>query len=87
MNDLITNLRALARGDNSDFSLAGEAADEIEFLREAIYSMRRRAVEVARRHASKVAVNEPLWHEGQDWASDRIAQAIMELPIWEHPSR
>jgi hypothetical protein len=33
MPDLIENLRALARGENSDYSLADEAADEIERLR------------------------------------------------------
>ncbi len=38
------------------------------------------AVEVARRHRSKIEVNEPLWHEGQDWASDRIAEALAALP-------
>lgn len=37
------------------------------------------AAEVARRHHSKVQINEPLWHDGQDWASDRIAEAIEAL--------
>ena len=38
-----------------------------------------RAVGVAKRHRSKVQINEPLWHDGQDWASDRIAEAIEAL--------
>lgn len=38
-----------------------------------------RAVEAARQHRSKVQINEPLWHDGQDWASDRIAEAIEAL--------
>lgn len=38
------------------------------------------AIDVAKRHRSKLQLNEPLWHEGQDWASDRIAEAIAALP-------
>lgn len=38
------------------------------------------AIEVAMRHRSKIEVNEPLWHEGQDWAADRISEAIRAIP-------
>lgn len=36
MNDLLKNLRALARGKHDDFSVAAEAADEIDDLRDII---------------------------------------------------
>lgn len=39
----------------------------------------REAAEVALRHRSKVQINEMLWHEGQDWAAERIAEAILAL--------
>ncbi len=37
------------------------------------------AAAVALRHLSKVQINEPLWHEGQDWAAQRISEAILAL--------
>lgn len=40
-----------------------------------------RAAVIADRHLSKVEINEPLWHEGQDWAAESIALAIRaEVP-------
>lgn len=39
----------------------------------------REAAEIALRHRSKVQINEELWHEGQDWAAERIAEAILAL--------
>lgn len=38
-----------------------------------------RAERAARQHISRVQINEPIWHEGQDWAADRIARAIRDL--------
>ena len=37
------------------------------------------AADIAMRHLSKVQINEPLWHDGQDWAAQRIADAILAL--------
>lgn len=34
--DIVENLRGLSRGDNSDFSLGNEAADEITRLRKRV---------------------------------------------------
>ncbi len=31
---------------------------------------------IAERHRSKIEVNEPLWHQGADWACDRVKEAI-----------
>jgi hypothetical protein len=30
-------------------------------------------------HKSKVVVNEPLWHDGQDWTANSIGEAIRAL--------
>lgn len=45
--------------------------------------MREEAARVADKHRTKVAVNEPLWHDGQDWAAQRIGEAIRALPETE----
>ena len=37
------------------------------------------AAKVAMRHKSKIAINEPLWHDGADWACQRIEDAIRAL--------
>lgn len=37
------------------------------------------ADETALRHISKIEINEPLWHNGQDWAAQRISDAICDL--------
>jgi hypothetical protein len=34
---------------------------------------------LAEAHRSKIEVNETLWHDGADWACDRIAEAIRAL--------
>lgn len=54
--------------------LAAERAAAAEAMREA-------CDEIALRHKAKVEINEPLWHEGQDWAAQRISDAIRALPI------
>lgn len=47
-----------------------------EAVQEAVQAEREACADYADRHRSQVQVNEPLWHEGQDWACDRIAAAI-----------
>lgn len=37
------------------------------------------AARVADAHRSQISINEPLWHDGADWACDRIAAAIRAL--------
>lgn len=50
-------------------------------IREAEARGMERAAVIADRHLSKVEINEPLWHEGQDWAAESIALAIRaEVP-------
>jgi hypothetical protein len=61
-------------------AISPDAASALSrLLAEARVAALEEAVEVARRHHSKVQINEPLWHDGQDWASDRIAEAIEAL--------
>ena len=36
------------------------------------------AAQIARAHRSKICVNEPVWHDGADWACERIEEAIRE---------
>ena len=49
--DLLKNLRALARGKHDDFSVASEAADEIERLLSLVERMRDEAKEGLVSHA------------------------------------
>jgi hypothetical protein len=48
MSDLTERLRALARHEHSDLSVADEAADEIERLRRELLGMRRDIDDVLR---------------------------------------
>lgn len=53
------------------------ASPEVKALiREAEARGMEQAAVIAERHLSKVEINEPLWHEGQDWAAESIALAI-----------
>lgn len=84
MSDLGDKIRALAKEDigprtngwNRALDRAAALADEHEATIAAVYEA---AADTAIQHISKIQVNEPLWHEGQDWAADRISQAIRAL--------
>jgi hypothetical protein len=71
--------------------LASQSPEDISYdltgapgLEKFIYSQIAKAVEAEREacakiamdHVSLIEINEPIWHEGQDWASQRIADAI-----------
>lgn len=36
------------------------------------------AATIAKKHRLSIQINEELWHEGADWACDRIAEAILD---------
>ncbi len=85
MSELGDKIRGLKRKDPTtyadmqwDFALdrAAALADEHAATIAAAYEA---AADTAIQHISKIQVNEPLWHEGQDWAADRISQAIRAL--------
>ena len=57
-----------------------------EIERAAAEAMREACVNAAKRHVSKFLINGPLWHEGQDWSCDRIAEAIRALPLPAPPA-
>lgn len=58
-------------------SLGRGLRQSIELIAKAIAEERQRCANVAKAHRSKIDVNEPLWHDGADWACDRIEQAII----------
>lgn len=47
---------------------------------DAVVAEREQCAKIAERHLSQVAINEPLWHDGQDWAAESIALAIRARP-------
>lgn len=51
----------------------------VKAIAKAIIAERERCADIADRHRMKITVNEDLWHEGADWACDRIAAAIRAL--------
>lgn len=85
--DEITRLRArvteLTEERNVQNDLRQIAEDTADMLRAQLATAQAdalaQAAEIALRHLSKVQINEPLWHDGQDWAAQRIADAIRAL--------
>lgn len=56
------------------------SAERAEAERDAIVAVTlERAAQIAEAHMSKIEINEPLWHDGQDWAAESIALAIRAL--------
>lgn len=64
---------------NTAIALHADLAQAKADAKIAVALVVEKAVDVAKRHRSKVQINEPLWHDGQDWASDRIAEALEPL--------
>ena len=80
----VSAARLASRGPNGEVPVlvlatptALAASPEVQaMIREAEARGMERAAVIADRHLSKVEINEPLWHEGQDWAAESIALAI-----------
>lgn len=67
-----------------DVSLTSLQKESVRMDMRAALKVARKAIleeaaTIADRHRSKIDVNEPLWHNGADWACDRIAAAIRAL--------
>lgn len=76
--------QAAALADEHAATIAKPSWDQIKHLypdefKATIAAVYEAAADTAIQHISKIQVNEPLWHEGQDWAADRISQAIRAL--------
>jgi len=86
MNDLIERLRALARYEHSDVSVAEEAADALEAAREEMATLRK-AVDKAWKEGVDFAMDACGWQEGEDPVTEglyvaRDSKDNVEVGMW-----
>ncbi len=86
MNDLIERLRALARCEHSDVSVAEEAADALEAARKEVDALRK-AVDKAWNEGFDFATKACGWQEGEDPATEglyvaRDSKDNVEVGMW-----
>lgn len=86
MNDLIERLRALARCEHSDVSVADEAADALEAAWEEV-AAQRKAVDRAWNDGFDFAMKGCGWQEGEDPSTEglyvvRDSKGNVEVGLW-----